>query len=443
MALAGRPHVTRAPQGPAYLRPLNQRQINNLANKQTAAAYAAAKAPILSEQALTDARAKAAQDALAGFGQAAAKLYTSPSDVAKIYQDAASQTAGIAGAFTGEAGKQLTAAEQANADFMAKQAPGATPQNEPDPKAAADAGYYLGGYVPGAQLEGQGAAAASTQAGLPLLQAAKTEQDIMGSQAKNVQDDQQYVQAMLDLAAKEPDMRNQILDHLYQREQQKFSMRIQQQAQDLYQAKFGVQAQQGQERINQEQQRLRMEERQGNARLSLQAAGLKLSQAKYRLDVKKALINGQRIDSSASKTAGHLIDQNGQPILGKDGKTIPVAPTASGGSSGTNNGVGSTGYHEAVRATKSIMPQPKDASQASLGQYKYYAQPGKGTFVQGSGWFTNDPTQAATEGKYTFPEAVQYMMSAYGLNRRAARQALVAGGWKPNGKRPPKKTSKS
>lgn len=438
-----RPHVSRAPQGPRGIRPLNDKQLQRLAGKQTADSLHAAQAPILSAEEFSRARQAAAQQAITGFTGAASKLYRSPADVRQVYADAAQETAGMAGAFSGEAGHALATGEQENAQFRDQMAPGSDAQGEPDVAAAHDASYYLGGYVPGSSLEAQGAAAAGIAESLPTLQVARGEQDLMANVEKGYENDQQYTQAMLDLAAKEPDMRNQILDHLYSREAQKQQLAIQQQAQNLYQRKFGVQTRQENRRLNQEQQRLRISERQGNARIALQAAGLKLSQQRQQFSVKQALKQGHRIDASASRAAGYLVNQAGDPILDGKGQHIPVSATSSGG--GGKGGVGSTGYHEAVRATPHLMPTPTEVPSTSpySVQYKYVAKPGQGTFVQGAGWFTNNPAEATQTGKYTFPEAVKYVMNAYGLKRPAARKALIAGGWKPNGQRPPKRGKQS
>lgn len=438
-------HVARAPQGPKYLRPLNQKQINQQASKQLAAQMAAAKAPILSAQQFEAKRQAAAQQAMAGFGTAAMGMYTPPGQVQQAYKDAAQETAGLAAGFAGQEGKDITAAEQANNAFAQQQAPGSAPEAAPTGEATQNASYYLGGYNPGASLESQGAAAAATAAGLPMLQGARTEQDMQSLIAHGAENDQKYVQDMLDLAAKAPDMRNQIMDHLYAREQQKGQLRIQQQAQNLYQQKFGVQTKQENRRLNQADKRMRIAERQGNARLALSAGNLRLAQQRQHTAVRQALKDGQRIDASASHAAGYLVNKNGQPILDSKGGHIPVHATSS--SSGSGNGVNSTGYHQAVRASKTVTPEPKVAQGANAVLYKYYAKPNQGTFVPGEGWFTNDESQAVSTGKYmigdrayTFPGAVNYMVNAYGISRKAARKALIAGGVTPNGKRPGKKS---
>lgn len=424
-------HVAAAPQVPRYLRPLNQRQINQQANKQLAAEMAAARAPIVSAQAAAQQRQAAAQQALAGFGQAAMGMYTKPADVQQAYKDAAAEQAGFASGITGAAGQMLQTSADANKAFLDQQAPGAAPSAAPSPDAVTNAEQYLGGYNPASSIAAEGAAAAGTAAGLPTLQAARTEQDMMASQAKAQQDDQQFVQDMLDLAAKEPSLRNQIMTELYNRETQKANQLRQDQAQQLYEAQFGQKVQQDAIHNRQENQRIA----QGNARIALSQAGLRLSIAKQKFAVSQALKDGRRIDSSASRAAGHLVDRNGNAITDKNGKPIPVQ--ASSGSSKSNQGTNSTGYHEAVRATHSlIIPKPVTGNAGVL--YKYYAKPGKGKYVKGSGWFTNDPNQAQVTYKYDFPTAVNYMMNAYGLTRAAARKALIAGGMKPNGKRPKK-----
>jgi hypothetical protein len=218
---------------------------------------------------------------------------------------------------------------------------------------------------------------------------------------------------MLDLAKQEPQLRNQIMQQLQQNETAKRNAWVQQQAQNMVQQRFSVSAGQAQQRISIEQRRMQVAERQGNARLALSAANLRLSQARDRQSVRQALIAGHRIDSSASHAAGYLIDHNGDPIPGKGGAHIPVHATSGGGAGGVNTGPGSTSWKSAYRHATGA-----------------YIDPGLG--VDANGNKIPDPTFS----RPPFPHMVTQLVNGYGLSRAQARKLLVGMGLKPNGKRP-------
>jgi len=68
-------------------------------------------------------------------------------------------------------------------------------------------------------------------------------------------------------------------------------------------------------------------------------------------------------------------------------------------------------------------------------QGKYLADPRYKTKVYGNGTgkplTTNNPRYALRESKMTFPNAVTYLMTRYGLTRKQARTALISAGGKP------------
>jgi hypothetical protein len=410
----------------------NPRQLARQANRQVRASIQAQQAPIKTAQAQADQRAAAAQEALKGFGLAAAGILAKSAPLAgQAYQQAAAEESQLAGGYSQQAAQavqQHVASSQALIDQLA---PGGA-ATSPNTSGMADALYAQGGYIPGAANEQQAAIAITHASEQPGISAGQTQQDLVQAQAKQAIDDQQYTQQMLDLAASKPELRSQIMQQLQQNEMAKRAAWVQEQAQQSLTGYRGAELGLSQRRIN-------VAERQGNARLALSAADLKLREAADQRAVRQALIQGHRIDSSASHAAGYLIDRNGNPILGKGGKQIPVQ--SSSGSSGSNAGVGSSGYHQAVRAVHTLLvpaPVPNAGGKNPYaGSYKYLAKPGQGTFVQGYGWYTNDAKQAVTQPKYAFPRAVVYLANAYGISRKAARKALVLGGYpKPNGQRP-------
>ena len=427
---------------------LNQRQMNRQANRQTRQSIKLQQAPIVTAQAAADARAVAAQKAMQGFGLAAAGiLKDSAGQVPQVYRDIAKEQAGLAGGFSKQAGDQVRGEVASSQALIDRLAPGGAAA-APNVQGMQDAAYAQGGYIPGAANEQQAAIANRYALEQPGIQVSRTQQQIEGAQAQQGIDDEQYVKQMMDIAAQEPQLRTQIMQQLQQNELAKRSAYIQQQAQSLVQQRFGTTSRQAQQRIN-------IAQRQGNARIALEAANLRLSQARDRQSVRQALKAGHRIDASASHAAGYLIDHNGDPITGKGGKRIPVheAGGGSGGGAGGGYGVGSTHYGEAVRSVDNIIPTPRANPQYFAGSsntpdaptiaYKYYARPGKGVQVPGSGWYTNKASEAAVTpakaGVATFADGVNYLMNSYGLRRGAARKALIAGGWKPTGQRPGKK----
>jgi len=401
---------------PPPIRFYNPRQLRQQANRIVRSSIQAQQAPIKTAQAAAAARALAQQQMIAGFGKAAMGILAQSAPLAgQAYKDAATAEGQLAGGLSQGAAQAVRERTQASAALIDRLAPGgALAPGSTDPSGLSDALYMQGAVIPGAANE-QRAAAAITQASeQPGIFAGQTQNDIIKAQHQAAADDQQYTQAMLDLAAKEPALRQQIMDELQKNEISKRSAWVQEQAQMALTGYRGAEIQQGNRRLNLEARRLQIAEQQGNARLSLQAANLRLSQAKDRQSVRQALIQGQRIDSSASHAAGYLIDRNGDPILGKGGKRIPVQSSSGGGKAGVNTGPGSTAWKEAYRyAHSNYLPQ--------------YITPPSGTTPG-----VLDPTWSQPK----FPRMQSYLMQAYGLNRAQARKLLVGLGIKPNGKRP-------
>jgi len=394
---------------PPPIRFFTPKQLRQQANAQVQASIKAQQAPIISAQQAADARARAAQAAIAGFGTAAAGILKDTAPMAgQAFRDAATAEGGLAAGYSGQAAHDVQAQVDANQAMIDRLAPGGQGAG-PDVQGMQNAMYAQGGYIPGASNEAQAANAITQAAAQPGISLAGTQETLTAAQAQQATDDQQYVKDMLDLAAQEPQLRQQIMQQLQQNEMAKRSAWVQQQAQQMVNQRFNVSSRQAQQRINIEQRRMRIAEQQGNARLALEAGNLRLSQARQRQSVRQALINGQRIDSSASHAAGYLIDRNGNPILDRSGKRIAVQ-SASSGRGGAKTGPGSTSWKEAYR----------------------YAQH---TYAQQNIAGVPDPTWKQPP----MPKMVTYLSGAYGLTRGQARKLLIGMGFKANGKRPGKK----
>jgi len=394
---------------PPPIRFYTPKQLRGQANKQVQASIRAQQAPIKAAQEAADARASAAQQAMLEFGQTAAgMLKDTGSRIGEGYRTAGLAQGQLAQGFSGQAAQAVQDQIDRSQAIISQQAPGGQ-LAAPDVQGMQNTMYAEGGYIPGSSLEEQAAAANRWGAEQPGIQLAATREDVGQAQRQQAVDDQQYVQDMLNLAAQEPQLRQQIMQQLQQNEMAKRSAWVQQQAQQMVNQRFNVSSRQAQQRINIEQRRMRIAEQQGNARLALEAGNLRLSQARQRQSVRQALINGQRIDSSASHAAGYLIDRNGNPILDRSGKRIAVQ-SASSGRGGAKTGPGSTSWKEAYR----------------------YAQH---TYAQQNIAGVPDPTWKQPP----MPKMVTYLSGAYGLTRGQARKLLIGMGFKANGKRPGKK----
>jgi len=387
--------------GPPAFKWYTPRQLNRQAGRIARQSIKASQAPIISAQKLADARAAAARQAMQGFGLAGASILKDAAPLAgQAYQQAAQAQASLAQGFSGDVAQRVRNTVGQEQALVDKFAPGGQVA-APNVQGMQNALYAGTGYIPGVSNEGMAASQIATSALQPSIQEGRTTEAMRGSEISQAADDQQYTQQMLDLAAKQPELRTQILQQLQQNELAKRNAWLQQQAQASL---IGSR----QASINQGNRRLNMEERQGNARIALQAAGLRLQQARDRQSVRQALVQGHRIDSSASHAAGYLIDRNGNPILNGRGQRIPVQSGAGGAGGGAKTGPGSTSWKEAYRYAQSNYIQPD---------------------IMGTN--TPDPTWKATP----YPRMVRYLIGSYGLSRGQARRLLRGMGIKPNTKR--------
>lgn len=421
-----KPVIRRTTQ-PAIYRLLTPRQINRQASQQAAATLAAQQEPILTQQRYADARAAAARQAMASAGAAASKLLSGVgAQNAQAYDQAVNETQNLVGGLSGDLGKQMSADQAAQADFRSQMAPGSASQEQVKPEDAQNAVYDAGAVIPGSSLAAQGAAATAYGNELPAIPQARALSDESASVGQQGLDDQQYVQQLLDLANQQPQVRAQILDQLYQTEASKANAITQEQAQQLYGAQFGEKVKVDQANIAQGNARIR----QGQVRLQLQQQGLRLRQQSQALAVKKAQIDWNSVDPSKSKATGYLTNGQGQPILDKNGKKIPVA-ASSGSSAGKGTGQGTKAYQSAIGYAQGHFIGTPVANPAYVPGVQ-----GVPKYLKKGGGYTDDPNQAQTSYDETFVQAQTYLMNRYGLSKKQARKVLVTLGRKPDGKRP-------
>jgi hypothetical protein len=255
-------------------------------------------AALKGQQALLNSQALARAQQINASSQAGAKYMAGLGDqTAASYNTAAATLAGIAGGYSGDLKSTATdAASQIQAQLAGLGAPadslktatGETPQ----PGAMANVLYGLGGAIPGNLLVTSGQAAAAAQRQLPgstiayggqqaaaALQSGQTQAASLGPQ-------------ILALRAGQPRLVQQYLT----------SIANQMDQQALAQSLIGSRATSGtvaQQRANAYGQSV------------TNAAGARTAAA-------------GRPNSSLSKTYGYIVDSNGQPILGANGKPQPV-----------------------------------------------------------------------------------------------------------------------
>jgi len=368
----------------------------------------AQQAPIVSAQKLADQRAEAARYALQGFGLASASILKDAAPQAgDAYRQAAQEQSQMAGALSGQVGQQMRATiaqQEATIERLAK----GGQMKAPNVQGITNSLDYGGGLIPGMANERLAASQVATASQEPGYQAGRTLEAVQGSIRDQEQNDQQYTQQLLDLAATVPQLRSQVMQQLQANELAKRNAWLQSQAQASLIGSRAASIRQGRRRLDIEQQRANTYASQGQARLYLSAQNLKLRQAADRRAVRLALINGRRIDSAASGKAGYLIDRNGNEIHNAKGKRIPIYQSSGGGAGGSKTGPGSTSWKEAYRYAQAHYVQPKI-----------------------TGTNEPDPTWSPT----AYPKMIRYLRGSYGLTRGQAMKLLRGMGIKRNTKR--------
>lgn len=413
--------------------------IQKQADTQVDASIAAQSSPIEAARARAAAAAIADEKALRGIGEAGQSFLAGIGGrMQGGYDRAAQETAGLASGFSTDTANRIKAAQDANAQFVNDQAKGADQQQTVDPNALHDTLYGLGGFVPGSSLEAQGAAANQWGEGLAGIDTIDTKNKVEGRQATAATDDKQYEQQLIDLAAKRPDLRNQIVDELYKREVDRFNANLQQQQEKESERHNKVSEEQNQSQLNISDRAQTLYEKQYGEKVkhdrateALSAAKLQLSNAKYQTQLNNDLQKGKQIDAAASRVKGTIVYKDGTVT------NIPIAKTSSSVSASVKS------YRSAVTEAKTLRGKPvtNPTPLPGVAPGKYIAAPGaQGVFPATANYpaTTNDPKKAKSDAKYSFVEAQAYLMDSHGLSRANARKALIAAGWKPDGQRPKK-----
>ena len=290
---------------------------------------------------------------------------------------------GVGGGYSAAMQARIKGAQDAAAQFASSQGATATPGV--DAQALADTAYHTGVGIPAAGLASEGAAQTAleaTQAGAPLLQ----------GQADVVTANQEYENQLLELAQQRPELADKIAQQLFENELAKIDARIKQQAQDTLSGQFGETVRHHLVGERQAAQRNR------------------LSRLRYDLQVKshqdaldKAAGEGRLPNASLSRAYGYIVDKQGHPILDKNGKKIPVAKSSTAKSSKAK---AQAQYGKAVGEAEKMFR---------------VAHPGTDEF--------GEPIKP--KRLWRWGVALRYLMNRYGIQRRAARKALIAAGFKP------------
>lgn len=409
------------------------------ATAQANAALAPEKAEIERQRQIAAQRAKNDQGAMLGLASTVAEMQKGlVPGAAAPYADAAAQIGDLAQGFSSGVAARLAEGQGANAEFAATQGAQATPAV--DPTAVKDVMYGMGGFVPGAALAAQGAAAGAHAATIPAITALALAGDYKKALYEAASQDDQYAQQLIQVAAKFPDMRNQALEALRKHEMDKAGYKldvrqqaVQERAQSLYEKQYGETT-----RSNKADEKLARD------RLALEKSQLQLDRQKLQLDSIEAVADaqaeidkGRQIDASASKVLGYIVDKQGREVLDKSGRRIRVKATASGSGTAEERNP----YGAAVEAAKTLRGDPVKPGdfitvngKTKPPRGRYMTRRGvKGGFPDGT---TNDPARAQYESQYTFAEAVGFLQARYNVSRAQARKALIASGWKPDGVRP-------
>lgn len=436
------PHVAVRPPVDPYA-PRTQAQIDAEAAKQAHAALDPQTAEVQRQADLAARRAAADELALKGFTGAAAEMLKGLGEkMSAPYTAAAGEVGDLARGFTGGIADRMSAGEGANEDFARSQ--GVDYSSTADPAAQGNVGYDLNGFIPGASLAKQGAAAGAFGASLPAVQEAAGLSDFRRRQAESVQEQGDYAQQMIALAKQFPQLRDEAMKALQQYEIDKANYRETRRVNSANIANAAADNRR-QERALRDNERAaglnaKTDAAKTAAEYTYKYAALRLRSQEDATKIKQAQAEGHRIDAAASKVVGHVVYKDGS-----EDPSIKVAKQAGASKDMTQ-------YQRAQMVAKanadaiSLRGKPVAVAAALGAPGKYvaardqkYNVPG-GVFPPDPDGFypatTNDPKRAQRDGSMTFAQAQAHLASAYGITPKRARAILIANGWKPDGKRP-------
>jgi hypothetical protein len=391
------------------------------------------QAAVRRDQEAAAARSAAAAESIRLAGESGARMLEPlGARVGAAYNDAATVTGQLAAGMSEEMRARIAAANFSNEQFVRQQT-GQAGAPAVDPNALRDVSQYLSGYVPGASLAAQGAAARTRAEMQPAIALASTREGIRQQIAKGSDEQREYAEELLKIADEFPELRDQAMERLQAlaNDTAKLGLderqvRVSERAQTLYEKQYGL------------------KEKQFKHDVWVDGQKFKLEFADQRAAVAKAVREGQQPSAALSKEYGYIVDKNGNAILGADGQKIPAQSTKPKPAKAPAKAKpGESGYSKAVIEARALRGAPVGVSttQGDLGAPgRYIAKPGaKGVFPGKPGYYpktTNNARLAQRDGEMSFAEAQSYLMDVYGLKPARARAALIAAGWKPDGRRP-------
>lgn len=407
---------------------------------------------ILRAQQAASMQSQARLAAIGGLGGAhAGILRTIAPFASKGYYGIAEVAPQWAAGFAGESAGRVQKGMDESAAFsqsVAPAAPGAAPVD-----AGAMQGVLtgLGGTIPGRLYGEMGKAADKEAAGNLAGAEAATQYDIAEETLKAAGVDQQYVQQLIDLAERRPELYFQVVDEIRRvaREEDELSYN-RSKADREYQLALADDRRQNRA-LRLQERALGLNAADDRADNAYQIANLNFRKQQHALAVEKAMASGRQIDATASKVRGYVVDKQGRFVM-EGGKRIPVADTEAGKNrakavENRSKAVGaarSTAFNFGKKLIVDTAIRTPDLARG-VGAKAYVQRRSK----DGQRIFqtTDDPRKALKT--ITFAEAMEQAWGAidgdtlvqqYGLSvaqvRKQIRQALIRAGWQPDGRRP-------
>lgn len=459
---------------------LTPAQIASEARSQALAALQPQEAVV--NQSIADATAQAGRDqaALVGINTAAGKALSSiaPS-IEGAYRGAAGQVGDLARGFSAGEQARLQGVNDQSAELLRSQGM-EVPTPAVNPTAAGDVAYGLHGFIPGSNLAAQGAAASQYGAGLVASNVSAGRIAVQERQAQLATDVDKFKTQLANIVAKYPQLAQQAQTAL-ENYQLKVAGEIRQEQSaadladyrqdsleslDTYRAgtlkerqahdtelenatNRRIDATIAHDRASENIARMNATERRIHDQaaenhdlvmedIAQQNANIRNRAVRNAAD--RAAAAGRAVDKTTSIAVKHLVDKNGDAIL-QNGKPIKVS--ARTWSTSPSPAPSTKGYQSAVSDARILRGHAVKNTTGIGGAY--IASPGaKGSDVtrsQGNGAIpatTNNPDKAQFDTTYTFAEVVDYIAQRRGISRARARKAAIAGGWRPDGKRPGK-----
>ena len=424
-------------------------QVDAAATAQAQAGFTPQQEEIRRQQALAQQNALLEADKIRGFGTAASGLLGQLAPQAQEAFLRSSRAEGELGQglATGVAGE---VADRVAADQAFAESQGQSGGSTIDTPALHDTVYDLNGRIPGDTFAEQGAA--MTQWGLaqvPIqLNATREQLDARMAQAR--QDQDQYAQQLIQLAAQFPGLKAQALQQLNQYELDKANYRAGQ-VNDAAARKINA----GQLALQQRSERAQekaagINAANDTAALNYKWASLEFQTAKARAAAQAAAKKGKGIDVGASKLLGHIVYKDGteDPSIKVKQTTSATDPAVKAKANRAK--ATATARVTAFKSATSLRGTPVAAPKGSKG--KYQAAPGQGwgkggvftPAYPGAPATTNNPERAARSGgaaNYADAQSKVWalidgdgLMSRYGYSKEQVNaiinDALRRAGWK-------------